>query len=180
MNADEKLNADKRLTTDEKLNADERLEADGQRSSVFRGLHSEVTEKILGVFFEVYNELGGGFLESVYHEALRIALGQAGLRVVSQVPVPVHFRGEIVGNFRADLIVNDCVLLELKAISAFDREHEGQILHYLRATSLEVGLLLDFGARARFKRFILENDKKRIRVLPCESAVGALRNYEWE
>ena len=94
--------------------------------------------------------------------------------------MPVLFRGEVVGNFRADLIVNDCVLLELKAISAFDREHEGQILHYLRATSLEVGLLLNFGPRPQFKRFILENDKKRIRVLPCESAVGALRNHEWE
>ena len=168
MNADEKLNADKGRNTNER------------RVGVFRGLHSEVTEKILGVLFEVYNELGGGFLESVYHEALRIALGQAGLRVVSQVPVQVHFRGEVVGNFRADLIVNDCVLLELKAISTFDREHEGQILHYLRATSLEVGLLLNFGPRPRFKRFILENDEKKIRVLPCESAVGALRNYEWE
>ena len=163
------------MSADQKLNTDERRNA-----GAFRGLHSEVTEKILGVFFEAYNELGGGFLESVYHEALRIALGQAGLRVVSQVQVPVHFRGEIVGNFRTDLIVNDCVLLELKAVSAFDREHEGQILHYLRATSLEVGLLLNFGPRAQFKRFILENDKKRIRVLLCESAVGSLRNQEWE
>jgi GxxExxY protein len=165
------------------MSTDERLKADEKRVGEFRGLHSEVTEKILGVFFEVYNELGGGFLESVYHEAFRIALGQVGLRVISQVPVPVHFRGEVVGNFRADLIVNDCVLLELKAISAFDREHEGQILHYLRATSFEVGLLLDFGPRPQFRRFILENDKKRIRFLPCESAesaVGALRNCEWE
>jgi GxxExxY protein len=175
MSADEKLNADKRQNADERRSTDEKVNA-----GVFRDLHFEVTEKILGVFFEVYNELGGGFLESVYHEALRIALGQAGLRVVSQVLVPVHFRGEVVGNFRADLIVNDCVLLELKAISAFDREHEGQILHYLRATSLEVGLLLNFGPRPRFKRFILENDKKRIRVLPCEFPGGALRNHEWE
>lgn len=168
------MSADQRQKTDEKRKTDER------HNGEFRGLHSDVTEKILGVFFEVYNELGGGFLESVYHEALRIALEQAGLRVVSQVSVPVHFRGEVVGNFRADLIVSDCVLLELKAVSAFDREHEGQILHYLRATSLEVGLLLNFGPRPQFKRFILENDKKRIRALPCESAVGALRNCEWE
>src|ERR1700733_1649328 len=131
------MSTDERLKTDEKLRADEKLGsgggfgADGKLAAarqVFRGLHAEVTEKILGVFFEVYNELGGGFLESVYHQALRIALGQAGLRVVAEVPVPVLFRGEVVGNFRADLIVNDCVLLELKAISAFDREHEGQIL----------------------------------------------------
>jgi len=78
------------------------------------------------------------------------------------------------------LIVNDCVLLELKAISALDREHEGQILHYLRATSLEVGLLLNFGPRPQFKRFILENEKKKIRVVPRDSAVDSLRNDdEW-
>jgi GxxExxY protein len=75
----------------------------------FRGLHSETSEKVIGVFFDVYNELGGGFLESVYQEALRIALVQAGLRVAIEVPVPVYFRGQVVGNFRADLIVDDCV-----------------------------------------------------------------------
>jgi GxxExxY protein len=77
-------------------------------------VHAEITEKVIGVFFEVYNELGGGFLESVYHESLRIALVQAGLRVTVEVPVPVYFRGEVVGNFRADVVVNDCVLFELK------------------------------------------------------------------
>jgi GxxExxY protein len=168
------MSSDQRRNTDEKPKTDERPE-----SEAFRGLHSEVTEKILGIFFEVYNELGGGFLESVYQQALRIALSQVGLRVAGEVPVPVHFRGEIIGNFRADLIVNDCVLLELKTVSALDREHEGQILQYLRATRIEVGLLLNFGPRPQFKRFILENDKKKIRVLPCESAVGALRNHEW-
>jgi hypothetical protein len=71
------------------------------------------------------------------------------------------------------------VLLELKAVSAFDREHEGQILHYLRATRLEVGLFLNFGPRAQFERFILENGKKKIGVLPRESAVGAIRDHEW-
>ena len=165
------------------MSADERHKTDEERNGPddrgFRGLHSEITEKIIGVFFEVYNELGGGFLESVYQQALRIALSQAGLEAIAEVPVPVRFRGEVVGNFRADLVVNDCVLLELKGVSAFDREHEGQILHYLRATSLEVGLLLNFGPRPQFRRFILENEKKKIRVLPRESAVGALRNYEW-
>ncbi|HUZ95138.1 MAG TPA: GxxExxY protein [Edaphobacter sp.] len=81
--------------------------------------------------------------------------------------------------FRADLVVNDCVLLELKAVSAFDPAHEGQLLHYLRATNLEVGLLLSFGPRAQFKRFILENDRKKIRVGPRESVVDTLRNREW-
>ena len=133
-----------------------------------------------GVFFEVYNELGGGFLESVYQRALRIALVQAGLRVAVEVPVPVYFRGEAVGDFRADLMVDDCVLLELKAVSSLDAAHDGQVLHYLRATSLEVGLLLNFGPKAQFRRFILENDKKKIRVLPRESAVDALRDCVWE
>jgi len=151
----------------------------GQRAA-FHGLHCEVTEQVIGVFFEVYNELGGGFLESVYQQALKIALMQAGLKVSMEVPVPVHFRGQIIGNFRADLMVNDCVLLELKAVSAVDRSHESQVLHYLRATDLEVGLPLNFGPKAQFKRFILENEKKRIRVIPCESAVDTLRDCEWE
>lgn len=136
------------------------------RLNVFQGLHAEVTASVIGVFYEVYNELGGGFLESVYHEALKMALEQAGLRVASEVPVPVRFRGKVVGSFFADLVVNECVLLELKAISSFDRDHDGQVLHYLRATDLEIGLLLNFGPKAQFKRFILENEKKMIRALP--------------
>jgi GxxExxY protein len=185
MNTDENLKTDERqkLKADEKQqpSADERPSTDlKQTDGAFHGLHSEVTEKIIGVFFEVYNELGGGFLESVYQQALKIALVQAGLVVAVEVPVPVYFRGEVVGNFRADLMVNDCVLVELKAVAAFDRAHEGQVLHYLRATSVEVGLLLNFGPRAQFKRFILENHKKKIRVVPCESAVDRLRNCEWE
>jgi len=167
------------------MNTDEKTRTDlstalKDNSTTFRGLHAEITEKVIGVFFEVYNELGGGFLERLYQHALRIALMQAGLRVAVEVPVPVYFRGEVVGNFRADLMANDCVLVELKAVAAFDRAHDGQVLHYLRATSLEVGLLLNFGPRAQFRRFILENDKKKIRVVPCESAVDALRNCEWE
>ena len=159
------------MSADIKTKANERI-----RNSVFRGLHSEITEKILGVFFDVYNELGGGFPETVYHEALRIALTQAGIRVEMEVPVPVYFRGEVVGNFRADAVVNDSVLLELKAISGFDVAHDGQVLHYLRATRFEVGLLLNFGPRPQFRRFILEQDKKKVRIVPRESAVEALRD----
>jgi GxxExxY protein len=160
------------MSTDLTTKADEGQRAPGS----FHGLHSEVTEKVIGVFFEVYNELGGGFLESVYQEAMRIALLQAGLRVAIEIPIPVYFRGEVVGNFRADLVVNDCVLLELKAISALDAAHDGQVLHYLRATRFEVGLLLNFGPRPQFRRFILEGDKKKIRVVPRESAVEVLRD----
>ena len=162
------------MSTDLKTYADERRGA--SVLGAFRGLHAEITAKVIGVFFEVYNELGGGFLESVYHSALRIALQHAGLRVEAEVPVPVYFRGEVVGNFRADLIVNDCVLLELKAISGFDAAHDGQVLHYLRASSFEVGLLLNFGPRLQFRRFILEEEKKKIRAVPRESAVEALRD----
>jgi GxxExxY protein len=153
------------------MNTDERQNT-GTNQASFAGLHGEVTEQVLGVYFAVYNELGGGFLESVYQQALRIALLQAGLAVECEVAVPVYFREQIVGNFRADLIVNDAVLLELKAVSVLDREHDGQILHYLRATDLEVGLLLNFGPKPQFRRFILENEKKKIRVHPLLSAVG--------
>jgi GxxExxY protein len=159
------------MSADEKRSTDEK-----QKSVTFRGLHSETSEKVIGVFFDVYNELGGGFLESVYQEALRIAMVQAGLRVAIEVPVPVYFRGQVVGNFRADLIVDDCVLLELKAVSTFDGAHDGQVLHYLRATTFEVGLLLNFGPRPQFRRFILEEQKKKIRVLPRESVVELLRD----
>ena len=159
------------------MNADRKTKADERtRNAVFRGLHSEITEKILGVFFEVYNELGGGFLEGVYHEALKIALTKAGMRVEMEVPVPVYFLGEVVGNFRADAVVNDCVLVEVKAISGFDAAHDGQVLHYLRATRFEVGLLLNFGPRPQFRRFILEQDKKKVRIALRESAVEALRD----
>jgi len=152
------------------MNADQ-----GQGERKFSGLHAELSDVVLRTFYEVYNELGGGFLESVYHAAFALALRQTGLRVASEVPVPVYFRGEQVGGFRADLTVEDRLLLELKAVSALDSVHEGQILHYLRATSFEVGLLLNFGPRPQFKRFVLEDRNKRIRVDPRVSAVAPLR-----
>ncbi|OLE14125.1 MAG: hypothetical protein AUG89_03375 [Acidobacteria bacterium 13_1_20CM_4_56_7] len=109
--------------------------------------HGDVTEKIVGVFYDVYNELGYGFLESVYEESLVIALQEAGLEVNRQVSVPVWFRGQKVGDFRADVTVENCVLLELKCAKGLDAAHEAQILHYLKSTDIEVGLLLNFGVR---------------------------------
>jgi len=144
----------------------------GNELGRFGGLHADVTDRILKVFYEVYNELGGGFLESVYHKAFAIALRQAGLAVSDEVAVPVYFRGTVVGDFRADLTVNGRVLLELKAVSALDKAHEGQILNYLRATDFETGLLLNFGPKPQFKRFLLDNQHKKIRVYPCESVVS--------
>lgn len=117
----------------------------------FIGLHGEITDRVPAVYFAIYNEMGGGFLESCYQHALKIALLQAGPMTEVEVAVPVYFRGQAAGTFRADLIVNDVVLLELKAVSILDREHDGQILHYLRATELEVGLLLNFSPRPQFK-----------------------------
>ena len=126
--------------------------------------HRELTEKIIGVFYDVYNELGHGFLESVYEEAMAIALGQAGIQVERQVPLKVIFRGMVVGDFRADVIVEGAVILELKAASGIDPAHEAQLLNYLRATEIEVGLLLNFGPRPQFKRLAFENSRKQIRV----------------
>src|SRR5437764_15377720 len=105
--------------------------------------HGDVTEKIIGVFYDVYNELGYGFLESVYQEALVIALREAGLAVECQVPVPVWFRRQKVGDFRADILVEKKVLLELKMSRAIDPADEQTLLHYLKATEIELGLLLN-------------------------------------
>jgi GxxExxY protein len=132
--------------------------------------HHELTEKVIGVFLDAYNELGHGFLESVYEEALAVALGEAGLEVQRQVPVPVWFRRRQIGDFKADLLVDNKVLLELKAARTIDLAHEKQILHYLRATDIEVGLLLNFGTKPQFRRLVYENERKRIRVDPRSSA----------
>jgi len=122
--------------------------------------HSEVTQEIIGVFFAVYNELRPGFLESVYVESLAIASSQAGLSVEREKPLTVRLRGEVVGKFRADLIVGEVVLVEAKACPKLNSLHEAQTLNYLRATSLEVGLLGNFGSRPQFRRLIFDNPRK--------------------
>lgn len=132
--------------------------------------HRETTEKIIGVFYEVYNELGHGFLESVNEEAMAMALAQAGLHVERQMPLKVTFRGIVIGDFRADVIVERAVILELKAASSIGPAHEAQLLNYLRAAEIEVGLLMNFGPKAQFKRLVFENSRKEIRVNPRRSA----------
>jgi GxxExxY protein len=132
--------------------------------------HHELTEKIIGVFYDVYNELGHGFLESVYEQALTFALNHAGMRVERQIVVSVWFRGQQIGDFRADVLVDGKVLLELKAARTIDQAHEKQLLNYLRATDIEVGLLLNFGVGPQFRRLVYENERKKIRVDPRESA----------
>jgi GxxExxY protein len=127
---------------------------------------SLLTEKIIGLFYDVYNELGHGFLESVYEQAMLIALRQAGLDVEAQVEIPVRFRGLEVGNYKADLQVDRKVLIELKAARSLEKAHEAQILNYLKATNIEVGLLLNFGERPQFRRFVFDNERKKIRGNP--------------
>jgi GxxExxY protein len=122
--------------------------------------HKALTQKIIGVFYEVYNELGHGFLESVYENAMVVALRQAGLETAQQAPVRVSFRGQLVGDFRADLLVEDAVIVELKAARAIESAHEAQLLNYLRATEIEVGLLVNFGPKPEFKRFVFDNERK--------------------
>lgn len=125
--------------------------------------HGLITDQILRVFYEVYNELGHGFLESVYHRSLVLALKSVGLNVCSKVPIPVWFRGTRVGRFEADILVEGCVLLELKAARMLDSSHRAQLMNYLRATDIEVGLLLNFGEKPEFKRVIFDNLKKETR-----------------
>jgi GxxExxY protein len=136
-------------------------------------LYSDLTQKIIEAFYLVYNELGAGFLESVYRRALLISLREAGLQVEQEVSIAVWFHGENVGDFRADLLVEGKVLLELKTAYTIDRSHEAQLLNYLRATPIEVGLILNFGPRAQFRRLAFSNEKKEIRVHPRSSAVGS-------
>ena len=125
--------------------------------------HREVTEGVLKVFYAVYNELGSGFLESIYQAAMSKALRQAGFQVIEQAPIPVWFRGEVIGEFRADIVVNGVVLLELKAVETLVDGHRNQLLNYLRATEIEVGLLLNFAEVLQIRRVVYENERKKIR-----------------
>lgn len=133
-------------------------------------LHRQLTERILGTFYQVYNELGCGFLESVYGAAMHLALQADGLNAERQTTVAVFFRGRVVGEFRADLIVERRVVIELKACRAIDPAHEAQLLNYLRATELEVGLLLNFGPKPSFKRLAFANSRKLLPPNPRYSA----------
>jgi GxxExxY protein len=132
-----------------------------------RGLkHFELTEKIIGVFYEVYNELGHGFLESVYEQAMAIALAQQQIFFERQIAIPVWFRECRVGDFRADILVESKIIVELKAGRAIESAWEKQLLNYLRATDVEVGLLLNFGPSPQFRRLVFDNERKKIRVNP--------------
>jgi GxxExxY protein len=131
-----------------------------ERTSRYDGALRWASEAVLAAFYQVYNELGPGFLESVYEAAVSMVLGNMGIHVERQAPVSVRFRGSIIGSFRIDLLVESAVAVELKASRALDRAHEAQLLNYLRASELEVGLLLNFGDKPSFKRMAYSNQRK--------------------
>jgi len=133
------------------MNADEKL------------LERDVTERVIGVFYTVYNELGPGFVESVYQNAMALALRHAGLFVEQQHPLTVQFRGQSVGEFRVDLLVEHNVVIELKAVATLTAAHEVQLVNYLKATGAPVGLLLNFGRQAQFKRRVLSHSERNPR-----------------
>lgn len=118
--------------------------------------HGEVTEKIIGCFYSVYNMLGYGFLEKVYENALAIEFRKMGLSFGQQVGVEVLYEKEVVGNYAADFIVEGCVVVEIKAMVGIGGSEKAQLLNYLKATGTEVGLLMNFGKKAEFERMIFE------------------------
>ncbi len=131
----------------------------------FYGIQAELSERVIGVFFSVANELGYGFFESVYRRAMVIALREAGLTVAEEVAMPVVFHGQEVGVFHADIIMNRAMILELKAAEEVSKAAETQLKHYLRSCSIEVGLVLAFGERAKFRRIVFTNDRKGPKIL---------------
>ena len=124
--------------------------------------YSDITEQIIKAFYKVYNTLGHGFLEKVYENALAIELRQQGLSVVQQAPIKVHYNGRLVGEYYADLLVEDKVIVELEAIEVLTDEHHAQLLNYLKATQVEVGLLLNFApTKPEVRRKIFETARRR-------------------
>jgi GxxExxY protein len=124
-------------------------------------LHEDITEKIIVAFFMVYNILGYGFLEKVYENSLIIKLKQLGFSVEKQKNIKVYFEEHIVGEYFADLIINKKVIIEIKAVEKLCDEHKFQLMNYLKATNMEVGLLSNFGKKPEFKRVIFTNKRKK-------------------
>lgn len=122
-------------------------------------LHQELSSAIIKCFYKVYNTLGYGFLEKVYENALRFELRSCGLKVEPQMPITVYYEGQVVGVYFADLVVEQKIILELKAAEAICEERELQLINYLKATEFELGLLLNFGKRPEIRRKIFSNEK---------------------
>jgi GxxExxY protein len=124
-------------------------------------LHSDITGEILKAFYDVYNELGYGFLDCVYKNALYKELTKQGFDCSTERSIRVYYQGEVVGDYFADIIVDNTIILELKAVKTILPEHEAQLMNYLRATDAEVGLLLNFGPNPQQRRIVFTNDKKK-------------------
>ncbi len=114
--------------------------------------HSELTDKIIAAAYDVHNQLGFGFAEKVYENAMAIKLNQKGLKVIQQAPITVYFENHLVGEYFADILVNDLVIVELKSVSELSKAHEAQILNYLKATGIKIGLLINFGEKVKVAR----------------------------
>jgi GxxExxY protein len=139
------------------------MKNDGHRRDLpFQGelRHARLTHAIIGAFYRVHRDLGAGFAESVYGNALAIELTEAGLSFEREAPLEVHFRGHTVGQFRADFLVESVVLLEIKAATSISDQHCAQVINYLRCTDVELALLLCFADRPRLRRFLLDNHRK--------------------
>lgn len=122
--------------------------------------HKVLTEKLIGIFYSVYNDPGHSFLESIYQKAFTLHLAKHGLRFEEQKSIRVVYIGVDLGDFRADLVLESLVIVELKAVAALEKAHERQLLNYLRATNVEVGLLLNFGPTAQVRRLLFDNERK--------------------
>ena len=124
--------------------------------------HQDKTKRIIQAFYKVYNTLGFGFLERVYQNSLYLELQDAGFQCQAQQPIKVYYNDHQVGDYYADIIVDNSIILELKAMEAICEEHEFQLINYLKATEIEIGLLLNFGKKPEFKRKIFTNDRKEL------------------
>jgi GxxExxY protein len=120
--------------------------------------HSELSKKIIAAAFAVHKELGYGFVEKVYKNALAIELGEVGIKCAVEVPLKVLYHGKTVGDYYADMIVDDKIIVEVKALSDLEPIHEVQLVNYLKATGLRVGLLINFGQSVKVKRRIFGYD----------------------
>ena len=141
--------------------------------------YPDLTKEIIGAFYTVYNSLGYGFLERVYENALFMELKSLGLSVTKQERLKVYYEDEEVGEYFADLVVEECVIIELQAAEALCKEHETQLINYLKATDIEVGILLNFGKRPEFKRKVFSNKKSASIIIPASgTAPSAFHNLK--
>ena len=141
--------------------------------------YEDLTEEIIKVFYKVYNTLGYGFLEKIYEKAMIMEYDKLRVKYINQSPIEVYYEGEIIGEYIADFIIEDKVLVEIKAIKQLSQQDENQLLNYLTATTFEVGLLLNYGTKPEIKRKVYDNDLKKYKnlqksVLICEQKIKSL------